>query len=247
MTKKFIIFIFIVLLAGSAIFFWQKNQTPKELPDEIPTEEEPKVISMCFNYAQKTDRGFYDRSWVIFNIDGINVSGEFNNYPAEKDSKIGKFAGTVGPVDKVSMGRTANLWWDNLQEGIQSREELMIEFGDGSASAVFGEMMDRGDGVYIYADKTDLSFGPSMWQIDCDSIDEMILVEKYIRDNIKTIATDFPVLGGSWYVLSVYANYSLNEGEVLYEDGHIMSNAKFKYDFDANTKTTTIKSIELIK
>jgi len=67
-------------------------------------------------------------------------------------------------------------------------------------------------------------------------------VEKYIRDNIKTIAIDKPVLGGSWYVVSIEIFPSLNSGTVVYEDGHIQSNSDFTYDYDKNTKNIIIKS-----
>src|ERR1035437_2440226 len=36
-------------------------------------------------------------------------------------------------------------------------------------------------------------------QIDCEALNDKIIVEKYIRDNIKTIAPENAVLGGSWY------------------------------------------------
>jgi hypothetical protein len=60
----------------------------------------------------------------------------------------------------------------------------------------------------------------------------MVAVEKYIRDNIKTIAIEKPVLGGSWYVTSVYVNPSTKTGTVRYEDGHIEKKSNFRYSMD---------------
>ena len=74
---------------------------------------------------------------------------------------------------------------------------------------------------------------------------EKVFVEKYIRDNIKDIATNNPVLGGSWYVVSVEVNSDLKSGEVVYEDGHIQSFASFEYVLDDITKNLIIKNFEV--
>lgn len=78
-----------------------------------------------------------------------------------------------------------------------------------------------------------------MNQMDCISLDEKLFVEKYIQDNIKTIATDKAVLGGSWYVLSVNVIPSTKSGEVTYEDGHIQSKASFTYTYNPVLQTIT--------
>jgi hypothetical protein len=103
-------------------------------------------------------------------------------------------------------------------------------------------MTDRGDGVYVYKDKKELSFGPSLSQISCEDLDEKTVVENYIKNNIKTIATNKPVLGGSWYMTSVFVIPYMNSGTVTYEDGHIESKADFTYDYNENTKNVVIKT-----
>ena len=231
-----------VVLGGFLLTKKDKNQTRVDNPNQIVTKE---PVSLCYYYSNKTDNSLYDKAFLRLNINGENVNGEFNNYPAEKDSKVGTFSGTVGPLDPKIMGRTANLWWSSLAEGMQVKEELNVEFGDGSASALYGEMVDRGDGVYVYKDKTKLSFGPSLGQISCEDLDEINAVEKYVKDNIKTIATNKPVLGGSWYVTSIFVNYTLNEGTVTYEDGHIQGKATFGYNFDNNTKNVSIERFKV--
>lgn len=60
-------------------------------------------------------------------------------------------------------------------------------------------------------------------------LDDQVLVEKYLRENIKTLAPEEPVLGGSWYVLSVEIDTSKKTGVVVYEDGHIQGKASFFY------------------
>ncbi len=60
---------------------------------------------------------------------------------------------------------------------------------------------------------------------------EAEIVTNYIKENIKTIATNSPVLGGSWYVVSVTVDPAQDSGSVVYEDGHIQSSAFFKYKY----------------
>jgi len=72
------------------------------------------------------------------------------------------------------------------------------------------------------------------------SKDEVVIVKKYVRDNIKTIAIDKPVLGGSWYVVSINIDKESKTGDVVYEDGHIQSKADFKYTLDVNDVVTIV-------
>lgn len=60
-------------------------------------------------------------------------------------------------------------------------------------------------------------------------VDEQALVEKYIRENIKTLAPEEPVLGGSWYVIAVEIDKETKTGMMTYEDGHIQGVATFGY------------------
>lgn len=74
------------------------------------------------------------------------------------------------------------------------------------------------------------------------NLDDQTLVEKYLRENIKTLAPEKPVLGGSWYVLSVEIDTSRKTGVVIYEDGHIQGKASFSY-----SRTGDLITIEEIK
>ena len=96
----------------------------------------------------------------------------------QKRCKTGSFIGNVGPVKQQSMSRTASLLWNSSAEGMNVQEQLAIEFGDGSAVALYGEMVDRGDGVYMYKDTNALTPGFNMWQIDCIQLIEKITALK---------------------------------------------------------------------
>jgi hypothetical protein len=66
-------------------------------------------------------------------------------------------------------------------------------------------------------------------------VDDKVVVEKYIRENIKTLAPEQPLLGGTWYVVSVNVNSLNKTGAVIYEDGHIQGTAIFKYSLNAGS------------
>ena len=233
MKKIFVYIVLIIIVVVVVLFFIFKKEKPIVI-EKPPAKE---AIAMCYQYSKETSRGFVDRAWLKLNILDTNITGEYQNLPAEKDSKVGIFTGTVGPMDPQISGRIADVWWDSMGEGMQVMEQLKIEFGEGSASVLFGEMLDRGDGIYVYKDVSKLTPGFQMWQIDCEKLDDMIVVEKYIRDNIKTIVSEKPVLGGSWYATVINVNpitdvnSPIKTGTVMltYEDGHIQKKAEFSY------------------
>lgn len=204
-----------------------------------------QTIPLCFYYEKQTSRGFYDIAWLKLNITGDTTTGEFRNLPAEKDSKVGTFTGVVGPVDKMAMARTADVWWDSMAEGMQVREQLKVIFGEGTAQVAFGEMTDRGDGVYVYKDPSKFTLGFPMSDVACSDLDDRIIVENYIRANIKNLAPEKPVLGGSWYAMNIHINPSEKTGTMGYEDGHIAGKASFKYLRDG--ELVEINSVEKIK
>lgn len=248
--KQIIIFLLIIVIIVMIVISIKNKPEIKIINNtNTPTVVEQKTYNLCYYRTTKTTRGFYDTAWLKLNITGEKITGEFYNLPAEKDSKVGEFTGTVGPVEKESMSRTATVWWNSQAEGMNNKEELIIKFGDGSATAGFGEMADSqlGDGIYLYKDKTKLTYIDEMSQKDCQFLDEKLFAEKYIRDNIKDIATNKPVLGGSWYVTSVKVNEVAHIGEVTYEDGHIESKATFTYTYQENPQSITVTKWIIVK
>ena len=227
---------------GVVIFVVISKNKNLEIVQNPPAGE---VIDMCYQYSKNTSNGLADRAWLKMSILGDKVTGEYQNLPAEKDSKIGKFSGTVGKMDPKISGRIADVWWNSSAEVMNVTEQLKIEFGEGSAVALFGEMVDRGDGVYLYKDVTKLTPSFQMSQTDCEALSEKIIVEKYIRDNIKTIAPEKAVLGGSWYATLVNINPSVKTGTVTYEDGHIQGKASFNYVY--NGEEVLVSAVQSIQ
>jgi len=225
--KKNLISLLLLVVVAFGIYFFLRNNNDVE---QVPVVEQKKPIELCFyKEGNKTPQGYYDVAWIRMNLLEDKVTGEFRNYPAEKDSKVGTFEGSVGKVDPYMMARTADVWWNAMQEGMQTKEQLKIVFGEGTANAMFGEMVDRGDGVYIYKDPNKFSYSMDMNDVACSDLDDRIMVEKYVRENIKTLAPEKPVLGGSWYALAIRIDPKTKTGTVNYEDGHVQGGATFSY------------------
>lgn len=185
--KQSILISLIILILGGVIYsiIPTSKDTEVAIQEEVNNENienttqstlvESEPISMCYYREKKTDRGFKDVSWISFEINGNQIKGEFRNLPAETDSKVGKFEGTVGEVVKEKMARDAYVVWDSFAEGENNKEELIFDFGDGSATVAFGEMVDNGEGLYVYKDKNNLFYQETMSQIDCEKL--MSIVE----------------------------------------------------------------------
>lgn len=242
MKKILIYLVLIVVVLFGALYLFLRNREEKIAI--VPIVKEP--IGMCYQYSKETSRGYVDRVWLEMNITGDkgeNVTGEYQTLLAEKDSKVGKFTGVIGAMDPKTSSRLADVWWNSLGEGMQVTEQLKIQFGEGSAVALGGEMMDRGDGVYIYKDGAELTPGIQMSQIDCESLRDQNLVEKYVRENIGKIVPEKPVLGGTWYATVVNIIPSTKSGTMIltYEDGHIQKKGEFTYKINGTEITVTAK------
>ncbi len=168
--------IILIVLFFVGIYFFVSYNDKKEI---VINDDDTNVVTispiqLCFYKSTKTNSNFNDVSWLRLNLSGEKVTGEFNYLPAEKDKKTGTFEGTVGAVDKMAMARTADVWWNSMAEGIQNKEQLRIIFGEGNAQVAFGEMVDRGDGVYVYKDINKISYGENMNDVGCDELNTLI-------------------------------------------------------------------------
>ncbi len=228
--------ILIIFLISKNGFLVPQNPTPTPPTDNTVVTSTPKPIELCFaKFGQlvSNPNGFEDKYILRLSMLGDQATGELKFLPAEKDRKVGKFTGTVSAVDKYMMARTASLWWEAMQEGMSTKEELSIIFGEGTASIGFGAMVDRGDGVYVYKDKSKIDYSSlNLTDVSCDDLTERDNVESYVRTNINKISPVKPVLGGTWYALSVNIDPAKNSGNVTYEDGHLQEKKTFTYVVD---------------
>ncbi len=162
-------YIFAVAVLGLMVYVLVTG-AKKEITADIPVVEDvPQVESRELCYIWNTEAGDSATLRMTFTGEGgKNVKGSFLYKPFEKDSRQGDFIGTAGPLDQEMMARTAQTIWTVSGEGMTNQEELYIIFGEGIASPGFGEMKDRGDGVYVYADPEKISYDLHLQQTDCD-------------------------------------------------------------------------------
>ncbi len=157
--KKPYPFLIISVLLVLVILVWSENKN-----DQIgkivsnPDEEQ----TLCYQYEQSLSYApeLFDRSILQLQITADDVRGHFSYLPAEKDSKVGAFEGTIDDG-------AASVLWSAVGEGVQVQEELLLEVSATSAVAMFGEMIERTDGVYAYRDRDNLYPGFIMEKVAC--------------------------------------------------------------------------------
>ncbi len=243
MTKNItIITILLIIVAVGIVYLTPKKEVL------APTVEGPKPIELCFaKIGTPNERGFYDKytlRMLLSGEGGVNATGELKFLPAEKDSKVGKFEGTVSAVDKKMMARTADLWWNSLAEGMREKEELKIIFGEGVANIGLG-LMDyrKEDNTVVYKNPNEINYSLALNDVACSDITERENVESYLRANIGTLSPVKAVLGGNWNVLTYTVDLGKNTGTVTYEDGHIQEKKNFSYTINEKSE---VQSMTLI-
>lgn len=159
--KSIVVIVVVIIVLVFIGKYFGRNQ--EEMPGPISTVPSEDHRELCFLW--NTEAG--DKATIVMDISGSEVTGNFNWLPAEKDKKTGPFKGTISAVDPMMMARTIDAFWETSAEGMTATEELKIIMGEGNAAAGFGEMKDRGDGVYVYADPEHLSYVPNLTDTDC--------------------------------------------------------------------------------
>lgn len=228
MKTKITILILIALLAYLYFMAPKPDQNVGDGLDETETSQVGgEGIELCFaEIGLANERGFADEYILRMSLDGDKVRGELDLVPAEKDSKRGKFEGTVTPVDKVAMARTVNALWNTLQEGMSATEEIKIIFGEGIANVFF---------------EGSATSGLELSDVACTDLDIMANVESYVRQNISTLSSVKPVLGGTWNVMGITVDVSKKTGTVNYEDGHIAEKRNFTFTTNDKQEVVDLK------
>lgn len=170
---KIIKYIIVILFVVVVVYILATQKKEEEALVEQVVKE---PIELCFTkYGPKNESGFYDKYILRLKMSGENrevAEGELRLLPAEKDALVGKFTGTVGPVDRYAMARTADLWWEATGEGITNTQQLRIIFGEGTASIGFGEMVEGDDGVYVYKDISKVDYSLNLTDTSCEDLNE---------------------------------------------------------------------------
>jgi hypothetical protein len=137
-------------------------------------------------------------------------------------------------ADKGYQGINAVLLGDRIapQTTMIADQQVIVNFAD----RALHESMVTPPSIGV-SKKFKVAYGRLTEIVETASITDTTLVESYVRTNIKTIAPEKPVLGGTWYVVSVKVDETKKTGSVVYEDGHIQGEASFVYARDGASIT----------
>ncbi len=237
--------IIILIFISIALYFFVRQNTTQSPEKFSPNTDTNEPLDVCYASINVQENGFQDKYSLRIHVQDTKANGEIQFLPAEKDKKTGTFTGGVDTPQADTSLRSISGLWESHAEGMENTEEIRIRFDARTATIGMGEMADSGDGVYKYVDPEHISYSLELGVVSCADLDERQLVEKYVRDNIATLAPVDPVLGGSWYVYSVSVDTSTNTGRVVFEDGHIQSIATFTYAIQDNTSNVSFMKLEI--
>ena len=166
---KTILIVIAILLLIVLAFFFIKNKMGEEKitpPDtSLDIELSPEINAQQLCYIWNTEAG--DSAKLSIDIRADKVIGEIYLLLAKNEPKTGIFKGNVSPVDPKTSKQTINALWESKKGATTRKEEVSIIFGGGIANIGSGEMKDKGDGIYIYANPAKLSYAPNLQQTDC--------------------------------------------------------------------------------
>lgn len=233
-----LILVIIVLVVIAGLVRAPKVVVPQ--PEPVVTTPVTTTVQsqdICFYSEKRTDATHADIAWLKATVTGGMIKGELRNLPAEKDSKIGLFEGTISATDIIGVQKVDAIW-QTRAEGMETPEQLILKISSDKAEVGFGEMVDSGDGVYVYKTPDAIPYFSSIPSVPCSELNEHITVEKYIRDNIGSLTSAKAKLGGKWYVTTLLIDQGKKSGSVSYEDGHIQKTSAFTYSVDSTNKIT---------
>jgi hypothetical protein len=222
-----------IIIFGVALSFINKQEVIEEVKEVKNEEQVLNTRELCFvQFGEKQESGFYDKFILRMSLDNTNktVKGYLKLLPAEKDSAIGSYEGTVSDMDPKTSSRTIDAWWNREGEGLTEKSQLRIIFGEGNASIGFGAMKANADGSYSYEDLSKVDYSLTLSDYSCEDLSEREAVEEILWKNINTLSPVKAVLGGSFYVVSMDLDLVKNSGSVVYEDGHVQEKREFNYE-----------------
>lgn len=169
-TKKTVLLCLTVIVILGIFYLFSKKEEISNITTSLSMMVSKKT-QFCFAHFSTPDKdGYSDKYTLRLNLAGGKATGELKLLPAEKDSMVGTLDGTVSPIDIMTTGRTADLWWDAAAEGTTVKNQLKIMFNNNDALIGLGEMVDRGDGVYVYKDPKKVYYALNLENISCDEL-----------------------------------------------------------------------------
>ena len=154
--------VLIILVVFGGIFILSKFSAVPKSEDSVSSG--PGKVCYIWN----TEAG--DKGLLVMNINGEKVDGTLDIAIAQKDKKSGSFTGDLISLNSNADSTMVYGIWDNMQEGVQNKEQLWIKLNGSVASPGFGPMQDGGKGIYVYADPGKISYDLNLQKADCATV-----------------------------------------------------------------------------
>jgi hypothetical protein len=162
---KKLLYIILVLLAAFLIITFIRNSKGDKISVLNGGAEE-----ICFASDDYDGSNGYA---LALNVKNLEVYGNLNFLPEEKDSKIGPFEGIVSDSVPGSNLRAIAVWWDTFGEGMYVTEQLAMLWDGDSISVGFGEMVPDEQGRYVYRNVDDIFYTLTLEKISCEQFVEI--------------------------------------------------------------------------
>lgn len=175
-TARILLLLIAVLIVIMLVNYKPSNTQNPNQEDITQTNDEEALIERC--YAQKEsqeideDTTLYGFSFLRATINGTDVEGDYENYPAEKDAMYGDFTGNVN-IDPNSGAYLLTTMYSYSAEGMENTEEKYFILNTDQAYVGYGEMLEQTDGVYMYNDPTMVDFSFTIPMVSCEKYDEL--------------------------------------------------------------------------
>lgn len=151
--------VIVIILLGIAVWFIGHR------PQTAPLAQSEAA---CFYSEVTGSQGLKDISYLRLSGDRGMVTGDLGTLPAEKDAMRGTLTGTITDDGAWSMLDAAYTY---QAEGMTATEERSIRFDATHAEIAYGEMIDAGDGTWVYKDPSSISYSLSIPRVACTDYD----------------------------------------------------------------------------
>ena len=177
-TARILLLLIAVLIVVMVVNSTSSTSTPETTVDnQIETNDlTSQTIERCYAHKdlQEIDEEttLYGFSFLRATINGMQVEGSYENYPAEKDAMYGSFMGEVN-VDANSGAYLLTTLYAYSAEGMENTEEKYFILNTDQAYVGYGQMSQNDNGLYMYEDPTMVDFTYTIPMVSCEKYDKL--------------------------------------------------------------------------
>jgi hypothetical protein len=241
MKKHTYTIIFVAFIVLIIIFLILEDRKISQISDESNTTDAVNLTNntnnqnfdgkYCYTYLQKAtpEAPYAVEEHIFMSVVGDIVTGEKTGTQKGPDMTNGYYGALTG----TKKGNDIEVIYAYTVEGSQNKEKELYVMSENSLDKKRYSLLEK-NGMLV----PDLNSTVRIISYAQESC-EKYFVENYLKENIVTLSPIKPILGGSWYVVSVTVNTINSTGEVVYEDGHVQEKRDFTYGIDQKGEITS--------